>query len=465
MIRIELTDDIRLVYDTARYLAELAPSFGMDKARRNALCFVIETILADRLSQLGDASGSLVVEMSEQKAGLKISFTDKGVPYIPSATNRLVFHNSRLGRLSFEQLGIDGQRLTVHVRQTSGYAAPLPAERPEEQLQDTSVACHLTTTEPSDIIEAIRCLYEVYGYGYLHQGLYQSEQFEQMLESGKYVSVLATNAHGQVLGHAALEEHEGFPGLREVCNLVIKPLARGLGLSKVIVSFLVDMALREKTGNLYALPVLHHPISQKLMNTAGLVPCGLLANIMDMSHIQGHEDDQGRVSCAICVRNVVETNERVLYLPEECASFVRAVLDEADMTYVDGRVRAAEDDEAPRETVFSYTIDAVHSFVETRVDVIGPDAYEQFERDYRQRQGDQFKALVIYLNACDPQCPALYASLRESGFLFVGCMPGGTNGDYLLLERLTDCTFNRAGIVAEPNYARMLDELYHINGL
>ncbi|MDO4797046.1 MAG: GNAT family N-acetyltransferase [Coriobacteriales bacterium] len=465
MIRIELTSDLRVVYNTARYLAEVAPSFGVDEDKRNVLCFVVETALGNRLEQLGDSSERLVVEADEHSGEFVISITDKGVPYMPSSNQRRIFDNSKLGRLAFEQLGIDGQRVSICVRQAPNYVMPSLPEQQVEQLADTQVLCRRTTTSTDDILEAIRCLYEVYGYGYLHQTLYHTDQFRRLLKSGRYVSVLAENDHQQVLGHAALDEHEWFCGLREICNLVVKPLARGLGLSNRIVDYLVHIALDEGCGNLYALPVLHHPISQKLMNNAGLVPCGLLANLMDMSLIQGHEDDIGRASTAVCVRNVVQNTERVLYLPAECAGFVRGVLDEAHMSYEDGSVGCGDADPVQRTTRLSYTIDAVHSYVEAKVDAIGPDLYDQLASVYSRERGDQYQALVVYLNARDPHCPECYAYLREHEFLFTGCLPGARNGDYLLLEHFGGCGFNKDDVVAEPNYARMLEELYRINGM
>lgn len=460
MIHIELSNDIRLVYDTARYLSDVALSFGVPKDKHNALCFLLETALQLRTDELDDADATLAIDAFERNAKLVISVTDKGLPYMPTDDQLRIFNNAKLGRLVFDQLGSEGQRLSFLVDQSPDYVMPVPPAHREEALLDSDVSCRRTATDSEDILEAIRCLYEVYGYSYLHQYLYHSDEFKRLLQSGRYISALAENTHHQVLGHAALEEHEWFCGLSEICNLVVKPLARGLGISGKLCEYLIDLAVHEKTGNLYGLPVLHHPISQKLLNRAGFVPCGLCASLMDMRDIQGYEDSEGRASAAVCALNVVGTVEPALYLPEECHDFVRDILGQLQMTWHEG---TGPSDNA-RETRLSYNADSVHHYIEVKIDSIGSDLYERLQSLYEQLKGDIPNTATIYLNARDPQCPACYAFLRAEGFAFGGCLPGARGGDYLILQLLSERTFGKEGVAAEPNYERMLERLYQING-
>lgn len=461
MIRMELPNDIRCVTDTAAFVSDLSTKYGVAQEKAGLVRFMIEAALEMRVKDLADQDTAVTMELEERASEFVVRIMDKGLPYVPTKYQREVFRNSGLGRLLFEQLGVDGQRLTLLIKQDPGYVMADPPAPSEETLEDTEVTCRRTRPDPQDIIEAIRCLYEVYRYEYVHQELYHTEQFEKMLRSGRYVSLLAENAHHQVLGHAALNEGEWFPGLREMCNLVVKPMARGLHLSNRLTDELTAIAVQEKAGNLYALPVLHHPVSQKLMTAAGLVPCGLYANFFDMSAIQGHEDDEGRASGGICVRWVEQAKNHVLYLPDECAGFVQGVFDAAGAPFERGSGGDAE----RQASSISHCVDAVCRNLEVKIDAIGPDLYDRLETWQLQNEVADLEVAMVYLNAREPGAPECYRYFRERGFVFTGCLPGGARGDYLLLQHLNGRAFNRAATVLLPNYEEMLDRLCEINSI
>ncbi len=460
MIHIELTDDPRYAYDVASFLANMATSFGVDKSKTNALTFLIEAVLDMRMDQMGSPGSKLALDAYERNSEFIVSITDTGVPYSPTQNQQRIYRNSNLGRLTFEQLGIEGgQRLSFHIRQQHSYAMPEPPKRREEALEDSNVTCRRTATSTEDILEAIGCLYHAYGYGYLHQSLYHTDQFRNLIRGGKYVSLLAENEHHQVLGHVALEEHNWFSGLNEICSLVVKPIARGLGLAGKLCDTTVEIAEQEQRGNLYAMPVLHHPISQRILNKAGLVPCGLNANIMDMKRIRGHENETGKASVALCVRAVNDRRERTLYLPTECTNFVCDVLNDAGLSFVLGEPSAS----CERQSVVSYNLDATSRVIEVKVDVSGSDLGARMEEWTSLEGNDTYEVVTAYVNADDPQCVWGYRFFRAHGFVFTGCLPGGTKGDYLLLQQYRGIAFDRSGTVLESNYAAMLDQLDQIN--
>lgn len=459
MLRMELPNDIRCVADTAAFVSDLSKMYGVAKSKTGAVRFMVETALEMRVNELADQDSTVTVELEERASEFAIRIADKGLPYVLSEYQKEVFRRSELGRMVFEQLGIDGQRLTFFVKQERGYVMPdLPSVR-EELLEDEEVTCRLTQPNPEDIIEAIRCLYEVYRYEYIHQELYHTEQFEKLLRSGTYVSMLAENAHHQVVGYMALQEHDWFPGLREACSLVVKPMARGLGLSSLLSSELFSVAIEEDAGNLYGMPVLHHAVSQKLLSNAEFVPCGLYANIMDMSGFEGHEDDGGKCSVAFCFYRVGRAASHMLYLPEECAAFVEGVFGAAGMPFE----RGTEKGIAHEASSIAHCVDTIYRSLSVKIDAIGPDLYERLEAWQLNNSQADLDVAIVYLNARDPEAPECYRYFREMGFVFTGCLPGGLQGDYLLLQHLNGHPFNRDGSVLLPDYADMLDRLYQIN--
>ena len=139
-------------------------------------------------------------------------------------------------------------------------------------MLDTDVTFHLTSDSDEDIIRAIQCIYAVYGYNYIHQQFYHIDIFKKQLQSEKYISLLAENKHHQALGHIAAEEHDWLSGIMELCNLVVKPCARGLNLAGRLEKEIIKIANQKHIVGLYGMPVMFHPISQKLLDKMVLRP-------------------------------------------------------------------------------------------------------------------------------------------------------------------------------------------------
>ena len=237
---------------------------------------------------------------------------------------------------------------------------------------------------------------------------------------------------------------------------MVKPIARGLGLSNLLCNELLDIATSENAYNLYAEPVLYHPISQKLLNNVEFVPCGLYANLLDMNCIEGFEDDEGKCSVAFCFHKVGQKTSHALYLPEECAEFVRDIYDAAEMPFEQGM----ETDFAHEVSSIMQSIDTVHRSLAIKIGAIGPDVYDRLDAWQLQNDKADLDVAILYLNNRDPQAPECYRFFRERGFVFTGYLPGSANGDYLLLQHLNGRPFNREGAVLLPNYADMIERLY-----
>lgn len=69
---------------------------------------------------------------------------------------------------------------------------------------------------------------------------------------------------------------------------------------------------------------------------------------------------------------------------------------------------------------------------------------------------------MMLVEMTDPLCPEFYDWLRSRGFIFTGCVPGGT-GDLIAMEHLRHPIY-RDYLCIEPDYEKILDRLYEING-
>lgn len=363
MVKLELPYDIRLVSGTAYWLSGIAEQYGISARNAASLCFVIETALELRMRKPVEEGPGLNVTLKENRDTVSVSISDKGMPYVLTPKQREMLKGGLVSAFSFDQLAIEGQRLTFYMEKEIR-AEPEPFVREQEVLQDTDIHCRPTDEDDEDILRAIRVIYSSYGFRYVHQEIYHHDHFRAALRSGKYVSILAENAHGQTIGHVALEEHEWFPGIPEVCNLVVKDFARGVGASSLLVAAAVKEGETKSFEGVYALPVAHHPISQKLFNKCDFTACGFYFHLAPSSILGPEKDDGNRIDAAICVKIMNKDRLHRLYLPPECEAFVRGVFEDAEVPYE----VLPEGESRHSEPVLSYRFDAVNRLLELRVD-------------------------------------------------------------------------------------------------
>ncbi len=454
MIKLELPYDIRLVPGTAEWLSNIARQYGVGEKQALSLCFVIEATLEKRVQKPCEEAPVFTVILEERSKTVSVSILDKGLPYVLTEKQREILLSGLVSSFSFEQMAIDGQRLRFEVKKENCPEPELPAPEPE-QLLDRDVHCRTTREDDEDILRAIRVIYSNYGFRYIHQDIYRNDHFRAALQSGKYVSIQAENAHGQTIGHVALEEHDWFPGIPEVCNLVIREFARGLGASELLVASAVETGESRDFEGVFSMPVIHHPISQKLLNRQEFTASGFYFHVAP-SNVNGPEDDDGnRVDAAICVKILNKKKPHRLYLPEECRDIVCGIFDKEAVKY-----EVLPGGESCRaEARMSYRFDAVNKLLELKVDEAGRDLSRTIAEREVPKDIEMSEVCMIYLNMNDPGCPEAYRYFRERGCIFTGCLPGSSSGDYLMLQHLKGAPIIQEKMVLEPDYRELLDRL------
>lgn len=204
-----------------------------------------------------------------------------------------------------------------------------------------------------------------------------------------------------------------------------------------------------------------HPVSQRLSTQNGFYPCGMYFHLLGASVAGEYGDGKSRLSAAFSVHVYNTAEVHFLYLPGECAEFVKDVFDEEKMNYVlkEGSLNSSE------KTSLSYNYETLSRRLEVKIDQVGSDMEAVLKDLLTREESEMVEVIMVYLNANDPGCPACYSFLRESGLIFTGCLPGSTSEDYILLQHLRGRTIARSKLVAEPDYQKMLDSLYTINGM
>ena len=454
-MKITLTNDKRMISDTARFVSIIAKNCGLQEERADALCFVIESTLEMRMRCNNENYPNIEIEIKDTFEELEISITDRGLPFVMTEGLSKTLALKCADRFRLEQLGTSGQKISFFFR-IMGSGEKKVSKEPFELL-DRKVICSKTGIEDTEIIEAIRCIYCVYGYEYLHPQIYHIDSFRSRMNSGRYVSVLARNEHGQTLGHCAIEELDALPGIMEVCNLSVLPQARGLGIANKLIE--KTIRLGEETGvkGLFGRPALFHGASQKMLNQNAFTPCGVYFNVITAESTQDRSfgEDIERIHAAYCVHILDRKTEHILYLPEECRDFITDIFDREQMPY---RV-AGGDAPKTREAVFCYERDVANRRADIVIPSLGPDFIKSLEKEKEHFDLDAVDVFLVYLNMNDPSCPEAYEFLRSIGLIFSGCLPGGAGGDYILMQGLKGIPVRLETIVAEPGYDEMIEKI------
>ena len=354
------------------------------------------------------------------------------------------------------------------------------------ELTNREFTCRLVTDDQEDIVKALECIYSHYKYDYLHQALYDVDYFKEILRGGRYVAAVAENKDGQVMGFGALDAHPWFDGLMEMGGLVVNPIARGLGLGDMLDDYRVEIGRTRGVRGLFATPVMPNPASQKLLSRHGYIPTGMYFHAGGPESLGASGDGFHPMDCGFSVYIYDKETEHVLYVYDEIKDFVRDIFGEVGLNYrfaevgegcgAAGTIGAADTDDtaanagttdaadtaAKGGTDLDLNHEVVSKLLEVRIRNISPDFREKIEALPYFEEGSDTQALMMLLCMNEPMCPECYEYLRSRGFIFSGLVPGGEQ-DLIVMQHLRHPIY-RDFLHIEPDYERVLDLLYEVNG-
>ena len=333
------------------------------------------------------------------------------------------------------------------------------------ELTNREFACRLVTDDQEDIVKALECIYSHYKFDYLHQALYDVDYFKEILQGGRYVAAVAENKDGQVMGFGALDAHPWFDGLMEMGGLVVNPIARGLGLGDMLDDYRVEIGRTRGVRGLFATPVMPNPASQKLLSRHGYIPTGMYFHAGGPESLGASGDGFHPMDCGFSVYIYDKETEHVLYAHDEIKDFVKDIFGEVGLNYRFAEVSddvGAADAAAEGGTDLDLNHEVVSKLLEVRIRNISPDYKEKIDALPYFDEGSETEALMMLMCMNEPLCPECYEYLRSRGFIFSGLVPGGEQ-DLIVMQHLRHPIY-RDFLHIEPDYERVLDLLYEVNG-
>ncbi len=462
-----LPDDKRMLAPALAFIDQFAAGLGLDSARILKFRMACEEVLLDRIANAYAGGGEIRVDLGLSGSSLEVSVVDKGAPYWkgesrydPHAadTAAVGLEDFLIAKMAdesgMEKLGRDGQRFFLRAALP---APPLPAERSarDETPLDLDFAIRPTRPDGEDIIKAISCIHNEYGYSYGYERLYYPERFRELITGGGLRSYLTLNAHGQVAGHYGMAFSDLIPGMPEMATVVIRRPFRGNKLFDAMMRHFIETAPGFDAEALMMQPTAYHTATQHLALRYGFVATGFLFQYTNADMISEYNPDGRRLDLAVSVKALnLDKTSAVVHAPPELGGFLERIYRRLGV----GRVfRAGSGGSGPAEM-----ISEINSLMRSGKIVVwrsGSDFGQELSRLTREFLRNKLEMIELLLSLDDPAAPAAYGQARELGYLFTGLLPCGGRGDYLMLQYLSDGVPEPRRIATEGEFAEVLEAI------
>lgn len=302
---------------------------------------------------------------------------------------------------------------------------------------------------PSDAPGVARAFYASYGYAYDMTAVYVPQRLIELNESGRYVSIVAVAANGEVVGHYALSREPGEP-IADACGAVVVPAHRGRDLLNRLRDRAEQEAVALGLAAYYSEPVTDHPRTQRASESFGAKACGITLGEAPRGFIARHlqlSTTTQRQSCMLYVKALRQRKPRTIYPPPRHRAIVEEIYNQLALPVTLSAGASPKGRGRFREGICR--TDAIGTI---EIEAIG-DATCELVRQVADdlRATSRLGALYAALPLEDPGAPALCEALESHGFFFSGVGPWMLGGkDALRLQMpLTPIDLSRLVVIGD----------------
>jgi hypothetical protein len=307
---------------------------------------------------------------------------------------------------------------------------------------------------PADAEGIVRLFRSVYGEHYPIRLFYDPSAITQANKDGRYYSIVARAASGEVVGVTHLYPSATCPSLYESgVGLVLKEY-RNMGINNRLSGFLYDSFIPRNPHieEVFGEAVCNHPYTQKAIVTYHYVEMAVEVALMPAEAYAKENSASGRVATLTAFRCYRPKPHRV-FLPaayeEVLRQTYRRLDDSRDLDRSSEKIPAGSVSRAEM-TVFDFARVARIAVYEIGEDI--DVSLSALETRGRQQQAVVFQAWVNLTTPCVGEAVEV---LRNSGYFFGGLLPRWFDGDGLLMQKLL-CPPEFDGIVLESVIAKEL---------
>ena len=307
---------------------------------------------------------------------------------------------------------------------------------------------------PEDAEGIVRLFHAVYGEHYPIRLFYDPAAITAANREGRYYSIVARTASGQVIGVNHLYLSSPCRNLYESgVGLVLKEY-RNTGANTRMLGYLYEefVPRKENIEEVFGEAVCNHPYMQKAVATFRYVETAIEVALMPAEAYTKEKSAAGRVATLTAFR---------CYLPKPHRIFLPAVYDETlrriygrlddtrDLGISGDRIPAGAATRAQME-IFDFARVARIAVHEIGADF--RDTLSELEARGREKNAVVFQ---VWVNLTTPWVGEAVELLRGKGYFFGGALPRWFDGDGLLMQKLI-CPPDFEGIVLESDFSKEL---------
>lgn len=466
LVSLEITNSFVYLEPVLYFLNSIMVEVGISFNRRENTRRIVGKVLESRMHRaFPDTEGTMYVEFFLDDTVLEVSIRDKGIPgwydgdydVENISEDKQSFLNFLFNQLTdgvgIERLGKEGQRIFIRIRMKdiSDFEAPELLE--DLDVLDWNVHIKPVRTE-EEVLKAIRCLYSEYGYSYAYERLYYVDSFLSAIREKKLLPWLLVNDHEQVAGYFALSFSEMFQDMPEISSVVIRKEFRGMGLMTKIAQHSLEAAKEMGLRAIMGQPVAMHTKTQKTMLHFGFTPVSMLFAYVEASSKGQYSKDKNRLDLCCCVKILDEHASSRIYPPKELRPFLEKIYQGLGWQY-----EFLEGCRTDESTELQIEENQVMQITKMILKEASDDLESLLKQNLKSaiRNKIEMVELAILLNR--PSAGYAYGVAKSCGFSLSGVMPGGANGDYLIMQLLPGETIDYDRLVLEGGFAQLRDDI------
>lgn len=451
--------------DTA--FASLVESFTGDAARRSELTAEQERNLVHAARDaftaivedaLAESREPLHLVASCTPAALALSFFERGFPMDDACARRDPRWRelgARVDSAHWRLHGTAGSELRLTVNRPNGLIdrdAPPKAEKepPLAPPQEYTIR----RFEPGDAPGVARAFYLTYGYAYDVSAVYFPARLIELNDSGRYISIVALSAEGDVVGHYALAR-DGDAPIADACGAVVLPAHRGRDLLNRLRGRAEEEAVRLGLSAYYSEPVTDHARTQHASESFGAKASGITLGEAPRNFIARHMElstTTQRQSCMLYIKRLRDREPRAIYPPPNHGAMIEAIYDELGLPIV------VSDGTPPKgRGCFQEGITRRDAIGTLEIEAVGAETPElvcQAATDLRAVS--HVGAIYTSLPLEDPGTPALCETMEAYGFFFSGVGPWMLGGKDALRLQMPLTPIDLSALVVIGDFGRRL---------
>jgi hypothetical protein len=448
--------------------AKLVEAFTADAAQRSDLASDraraivaavrrgFEIIVKQKLVAACDA---LHLVASCTPAYLQLSLIERGVPVDDAFARRDPDWNqigAEVDAAHWICHGTGGSELRLKVSRPLGADAPQARTVTNESSVALAPAQEYTIRRfrEGDAAGVARAFYQTYGYAYDLAAVYVPSRLAELNRSGRYLSLVAVGANGEIVGHYALAREEGSP-VADACGAIVLPEHRGRNLLNRLRDAAELEAIELGLAAYYSEPVTDHPRTQSASESFGAKACGITLGEAPRNFLARQMEltaTAQRQSCMLYIKPLGPRKTRQVFMPPRHRKMIEHIYARLELP-----ISAGEGLTPKGRGAFRSSIVRGDRIATIDVDTIGKETatlLSQAVKDLRRVHG--LGAIYVSLSLEDPGAPALCESVESLGFFFAGVGPWMLDGKDALRLQLPLTPIDLCALVVVGDFGKVL---------